>query len=403
MIEILVFCSNPVNGGTAEMFVQMVLEIRKQFDGAVSVVPCVNKNNNVQVYNSLEGLVQLSVFSEEQVFGKYLSAKFTLRNICKKIIRKIGYLKVRKSNFREMCDFLKVNNFNAIVIHNGGYYGDDLSNQMLYAASKIHINKRIMVFHNDFEKKAWEKLRYFRYDKNIDKWATELVTVSKYTRDRIKKESFIKKELKVIYNGIEFSNTLSMQEKKKLIGYNADCSLHIGMIGNFMRNKGQLYFLNAMEKVLANCSRSLQVTMIGNIYEEDYYLECKRFINAHERFKMIKIVHDIYNAREFMSLFDIVVVPSIYDESFGLIGVEAMRSAVPVVAFACGGIPEVIENDKDGFVVENKNIEEMAKAILKLIDNPELAHSIGLSGMADYEAKFSRKAMGTQYIKLLTS
>ncbi len=54
---------------------------------------------------------------------------------------------------------------------------------------------------------------------------------------------------------------------------------------------------------------------------------------------------------------------------------EAMAAEVPIVTTNIGGNPELIENNKNGFLVEYNNKEELKKAILKIYSQPELAQS----------------------------
>jgi glycosyltransferase involved in cell wall biosynthesis len=60
------------------------------------------------------------------------------------------------------------------------------------------------------------------------------------------------------------------------------------------------------------------------------------------------------NARAFL-------MPITRPEPFGLVMVEAMMSGTPVIAYDCGSTPEIVDNDKTGFIV--KNLEEMVEAI----------------------------------------
>ena len=90
-----------------------------------------------------------------------------------------------------------------------------------------------------------------------------------------------------------------------------------------------------------------------------------------------------------------------YDESFGLISVEAMAKAVPVVAFACGGIPEVLEDGKDGYLVSLGDSQTMAERILNILQRKELRISLGEYGRKKYFRKFSVDVMGEQYLSLV--
>ncbi|MEI8104284.1 MAG: glycosyltransferase family 4 protein [Actinomycetes bacterium] len=74
----------------------------------------------------------------------------------------------------------------------------------------------------------------------------------------------------------------------------------------------------------------------------------------------------------------IVLVPS-RTEGFGLIALEAMLRARPVVATAVGGLPEVLGHD-GGVLVEPESAAAIAEGIVTLLDRPELARSVALAG-----------------------
>ncbi len=400
MNKILVFCSNPVNGGTAEVFSEMCKEIQKRNLIDIEIIPCVNLGNDVKIYNTLKNLVKLDIKSEEQLLGGLKNNRSFLERILERINRNYKYYPQKKRNINLMKKYLADNDITSVFIHNGGYVGDDLCNQILQAAFEVGVKNRIMIFHSDFHKSFLHKLLCMRYDKKINKQTTEVITVSKFTRNRILSNSYLNMNIKVIYNGITFNNTLSEEKKMKDLNYiNAD--IHIGMVGNFLENKGQMKFLEALFIVLRNTNKKIQVFMIGNVYDKEYFQQCENFIQTHKMRENVFICQNIYRAKEYMNLFDFSVIPSIYDESFGLIGVESMRSGTPVVAFGCGGIPEVVQHGVDGYIVEVGNITGMANAILSMIDEPEKRKKMGIKAKRNYEEKFSRKVMGDKYLNLI--
>lgn len=69
----------------------------------------------------------------------------------------------------------------------------------------------------------------------------------------------------------------------------------------------------------------------------------------------------------------VVVVPSVWPEPFGLVGVEALKHGKPVVAFAVGGVGEWLRDGENGFSVEVKNVPALAGAIKKILTDPQLA------------------------------
>ena len=68
---------------------------------------------------------------------------------------------------------------------------------------------------------------------------------------------------------------------------------------------------------------------------------------------------------------DLFLLPS-EKESFGLSALEAMASSVPVVSSDAGGLPELIENGKSGYVCKIGDVEDMSKKSLEILDNKNL-------------------------------
>ena len=83
----------------------------------------------------------------------------------------------------------------------------------------------------------------------------------------------------------------------------------------------------------------------------------------------------------------LVVMPSRI-EGFGLVALEAAMMGRPVVAARVGGLPEVVLDGQTGLLVEQYDIEEFAQAILKLLDNPEMARQFGAAAYRRAEEVF---------------
>lgn len=401
-MNILIFCSNPVNGGTARIFFETISSMRRILSSEYNLIPCVNQDNPVEIYKKIEGLVRLPIWSAEEICkGKYGGE--LPKRIVNVLYRRKKYRKIEKQNIIVMEKYLKENNIKGVIIHNGGYVGDDLCNQMLHAAycCAEQIQCRIFVLHSDMKKNRILKMRYFYYDKRLSKESTSLITVSNYTRNRILNSSFISKDISIIYNGLTITYNMSEEEKRNHIHIEPG-NFEILMIGNFMNNKGQYDFIEMAGK-LAEHNGKFKFSIIGNVYDIEYYEKCKKRIEILGLQQNFSIYCGINNAFEFINLYDVLVVPSLYDESFGLVSVEAMAAGRPVVAFACGGIPEVVIDGIDGFVVPIGDIIGMAEKILWLSSHPEERKLMGQRCRKDYEEKFSGKAMAHNYKRYINS
>jgi glycogen synthase len=93
---------------------------------------------------------------------------------------------------------------------------------------------------------------------------------------------------------------------------------------------------------------------------------------------------------------DLFVAPSLY-ESFGLIYLEAMNYAKPVIGCRAGGIPEVIDEGVTGLLVDPESPDQLATAILRLLQSPILLHEMGLAARQQLMSKFTHVEMARNF------
>lgn len=95
---------------------------------------------------------------------------------------------------------------------------------------------------------------------------------------------------------------------------------------------------------------------------------------------------------------DIVVVPSLWNEPFGQVAVEAMIHGKPVIVSSSGGLPEVI--GEGGLVFRGGDHKDLAEKIRMLLGNPELASELVERGYK-IALQYSMEIVGENYLKLL--
>jgi len=96
----------------------------------------------------------------------------------------------------------------------------------------------------------------------------------------------------------------------------------------------------------------------------------------------------------------LLVVPSVWPEPFGMVGIEAMSYGKPVVAFNVGGIPEWLEDGATGFLVKPYDVKEMAEKINYLLEHPDVAHQMGMRGRTRVEQEFNRETHITRLLEI---
>ena len=90
---------------------------------------------------------------------------------------------------------------------------------------------------------------------------------------------------------------------------------------------------------------------------------------------------------------DIAVVPSRFDEPFGLVAVEAALRRLPVVATRRGGLPEIIVDGETGFLVDAENPQQLADRIDDLLGDAQLLRRLGDSARSRALAHFTAERM----------
>jgi glycosyltransferase involved in cell wall biosynthesis len=93
---------------------------------------------------------------------------------------------------------------------------------------------------------------------------------------------------------------------------------------------------------------------------------------------------------------DLFVAPSLY-ESFGLIYLEAMNYAKPVVGCNAGGVPEVVNHGQDGLLVEPSSPEQLADALVTLLQSPAKLREMGLAGRQHLLEEYTHVAMASRF------
>jgi len=85
----------------------------------------------------------------------------------------------------------------------------------------------------------------------------------------------------------------------------------------------------------------------------------------------------------------VVVVPSLWPEPFGLVGIEALAAGRPVIASATGGIGEWLDDDVSGLCVKPGDVHELAQALNQLLADPDRQRTMGMAGKDAVNRRFS--------------
>lgn len=236
---------------------------------------------------------------------------------------------------------------------------------------KINKTKIIYTAHGwVFHEPGVNSLKYKKMERWSARFKDKIICVSQMDYDSALQEKIAPKDkLVMIHNGIAPIDFLSREQARTQLGLGAD-ELVIGSIGNLYKNKGFEYLINAT-KILVDNGLKPKTIIIGEGEERE---ELENWIRQFRLEKYV-ILKGRMDAAAYLKAFDIYVCSSV-KEGLSYTIIEAMRASLPIVATNVGGNPELIENEKTGLLVNPEKGEEISRAIIKFINNPELLNQV---------------------------
>ena len=176
----------------------------------------------------------------------------------------------------------------------------------------------------------------------------------------------------------------------------------IGVPANLTGTKGHVYFLQALRRVIEHVPQ-VRALCVGGDFEGNGpgLQELTEQLGLSKNVTFTGFRSDIL---EIYDSLDLVVLPSTL-ENFPLALVEAMARRKPVVATSVGGIPELIEDGKNGLLVPPRDSERLAEAILRVITDADLRETLARTGWEYVRRHFDSRSMAAKneevYLKLL--
>ncbi|MCY3764248.1 MAG: glycosyltransferase family 4 protein [Gemmatimonadetes bacterium] len=195
----------------------------------------------------------------------------------------------------------------------------------------------------------------------------------------------------VIHNGIDLKTlqpTLSVAESRRRLRVPPGAKV-VGMLGRLRPWKGQERFLRIASKVLRKSADTYFVIAGGDPFEiNDGYTARLRFLVEELGIaNRLTFTGQIHKVADVLIAMDLFVHPG-EPEPFGLVNLEAMAMAKPIVAFSQGALPEIVEHDVTGVLVPPCDEEACATAIIELLQSPARMKDFGTAGRARVEQVF---------------
>ncbi|MEW6295840.1 MAG: glycosyltransferase family 4 protein [Candidatus Diapherotrites archaeon] len=211
--------------------------------------------------------------------------------------------------------------------------------------------------------------------------AKRIIAISKSTAIEIEKDYFLSKKPEVIYNGFN----------KDLFNYSSKDEGYILFVGRLSQRKGTFNLLKAIKGAQA------RLHIIGDGELKQKIIEFTKKSDLQEKIKLLGWLQGKKLARQFKEC-SFLVCPSTY-EPFPLVVLEAMACGKAVIAANVSGIPELIQDGKNGLLFNPFNENELKEKIVYLRDNAGERKRLGGNALKTAR-RFSWGKTAKNYLKV---
>lgn len=234
---------------------------------------------------------------------------------------------------------------------------------------------------------------------------TMAICNSEYTRSQFINSSGFRKRVEVVYNGIDIDafkpDTKKRSDIREHYSFKND-DFVMGMAGRLSEEKGQLPLLKALLPLLRE-NKNYKILISGDAKTNPdtvYPEQIVTFINKNGLDGKIILTGFLEDMTGYYNAIDLFLFPSSWEEPFGRVLIEAMATEKPVIAARVGGVPEVVDHEINGYLVDPNDTEGWRDSINKLIRNESLRSRFGKAGREKVLNKFTSEHMISQIVSI---
>lgn len=268
---------------------------------------------------------------------------------------------------------VRKNHYDMIIIENRPAFALKFPHNNIKAKVVYHL-------HNDFLNNDTPQAL------SIYNIASRIITVSDYITSRVKTINPLDQKCITVHNGINldaFTSTTN-QLQRETLGLHCDDFVLI-FSGRLIPEKGILPLIETMQLLKEQTNIKLLVlgnTSLGNSIEPSSFLQQIQITAKNLENIIFTGYVDYTKMGDYLQLADVAVLPSLWDEPFGLTCIEAMAAGLPIITTRRGGIPEVVD-DNCAILLDTANdfTHQLAATILHLCQNPEKCKAMRIAAL----------------------
>lgn len=267
------------------------------------------------------------------------------------------------------------------IVHTHGYFAGVMGRIAAYIAGVPVIVSHVHT--------AWNlKSRNRLIDKLLSRITDKIICCSKAVRDFVVyKEGIDLQKTALIYNGCP----CVIPDREIISNHNLIHEIQIIVVASLVENKGHRFLFEAIARINRNLeNKPIKLIVVGDGPLKMELIQLIQYLEIVENVEFIGIIEDV---QPIIARSDILVLPSIKREGMPIVVLEAMCHAKPVIGTRIGGIPELIEDGVNGFLIEPKDSTDLSERILMLVNHKLIREQMGMAGRQIFLNKYTSEKM----------
>jgi glycosyltransferase involved in cell wall biosynthesis len=276
---------------------------------------------------------------------------------------------------------------NVDIVNPHGYKADLYA----YAATRRTRAALVATVHN-WPSRRLSMRAYAVLDRFVLKRFDKVISVSDVPSNILRRSGVAPNKITTISNGVDVErfDLAAPSLRKQLASEGVPL---VGFVGRLVPDKGGEILLRAARHVLAARS-NVKFVLVGEGPSRKRWEALATELGIDKQVVFVGTRDDMPGV---YSSLDLVVLPS-FIESLPMCLLEAMAAGKPVISTRVGAVPQLLTSDEIGLLVEPRNVEALSTAILRVLENQELAFRLGKNARHHVARNFSAQSMATDYL-----
>jgi glycosyltransferase involved in cell wall biosynthesis len=220
-----------------------------------------------------------------------------------------------------------------------------------------------------------------------------VITCSESVRDQLLKADVPVDHARVVYHGIDpipYRTAARRRARKPVNG-----PLRVVYVGALLEHKGVHTAIEALGRIAEYGTPTPVNLAVLGAGHPDYELRLRQLVQRWQLEEMVSFHSPIPRSElpEFLAQFDVLVMPSVYEEPQARISQEAMAAGLVLVATPTGGTKEILVDGKNGLTFEPEDAQDLAGHLRRLAEDADLQHQLARAGWQTVSDRFTISRM----------